>query len=63
VSVNRYEKDPKYGKYRKISKRFKAHDPKNEYKEGDKVIIEEAVRMSKDKFFVVKGSVKVASGE
>ena len=55
VSVDRYEKYPKkYGKFRKISKKFKAHDETNVCKVGDKVIIEEAVPMSKDKFFVVK---------
>ena len=54
VLIDRYEKHPKYGKYRRISKQFKAHDENNEYKEGDKVVIEETVPISKDKAFVVK---------
>ena len=55
VSINRYVKYPlKYGKFRKISKRIKAHDETNECKIGDKVTIEETVPISKDKAFVVK---------
>jgi len=55
VSIDRYEKYPvKYGKYRKISKRIKAHDEENKSKVGDKVIIEETVPISKNKAFVVK---------
>ena len=55
VSIDRYVKYPlKYGKFRKISKRIKAHDETNKYKVGDKVTIEETVPMSKDKAFVVK---------
>lgn len=55
VSIDRYVKhSAKYGKYRKISKRIKAHDEENNYKVGDKVIIEEIVPVSKDKAFVVK---------
>ena len=55
VSIDRYVKYPaKYGKYRKISKRIKAHDEENNYKVGDKVTIEETVPVSKDKAFVVK---------
>lgn len=59
VSVDRYEKYPKkYGKFRKISKRFKAHDEVNDCKVGDKVIIEETVPMSKGKSFIVKEIIK-----
>ena len=58
VLVDRYEKHPKYGKYRRISKRFKAHDENNEYKEGDEVIIEETVPVSKGKTFLVKETIK-----
>lgn len=53
VSVERYVKHPKYGKYQKISKKFKAHDENNAVKVGDKVEIQECVRMSKDKAFKI----------
>jgi len=53
VSVNRFVKHPKYGKYQKISKRYKAHDETNTYKVGDKVSIVETVPISKDKTFKV----------
>ncbi len=55
VEVGRYTKHPLYGKYIKSSKRYKAHDEKNEYKVGDKVIIEETKPMSRDKHWKVKG--------
>lgn len=53
VLVNRFFKHPKYGKYIKASKKFKAHDPKNETKVGDSVFIEECRPVSKDKHFIV----------
>jgi small subunit ribosomal protein S17 len=53
VKVSRYVAHKKYGKYFKIDKRFKAHDENNEYKVGDRVVIEETRPMSKDKNFVV----------
>jgi len=49
VSVTRFKKHPKYLKYYKVSRRFKAHDENDEYKVGDKVVIEEARPLSKDK--------------
>ncbi len=49
VVVARLKKHPKYLKYHKESKRFKAHDENNEYHTGDKVIIEETRPLSKDK--------------
>ncbi len=53
VLVNRFVKHPKYGKYMKKSKKYKVHDEKNEYKEGDKVSIMETKPVSKDKAFKV----------
>ncbi len=59
VSIDRYVKYPaKYGKFRKISKRIKAHNETNDCKVGDKVIIEETVPVSKDKAFKVKKVIK-----
>lgn len=53
VQVERYVKDPKYGKYMKISKKYKAHNENAEIKVGDKVTIEECRPLSKDKHFTV----------
>lgn len=49
VEVERLKKHPRYLKYYKVSRRFKAHDEKNEYKVGDKVVIQEMRPMSKEK--------------
>ncbi|MBI2120560.1 MAG: 30S ribosomal protein S17 [Parcubacteria group bacterium] len=57
VEVNRFVKHPKYGKYMKQSKKYKAHDESNTYKIGDKVSIEETRPISKDKSFKVVGKV------
>lgn len=53
VSVTRFIKHPKYGKYYKVSKKYKAHDEENSYKIGDKVEIIETRPISKDKKFKV----------
>lgn len=49
VSITRLKKHPKYQKRYKVTKKFKAHDEKNEYHIGDKVIIEETRPLSKEK--------------
>ena len=53
VSVERYVKHPKYKKFQKISKRYKAHDETNSAKVGDEVMIRECRPMSKDKTFAL----------
>lgn len=53
VRVERFVKHPKYGKYLKHAKRFKAHDPGNAHKMGEKVEIIECRPISKDKHFKV----------
>lgn len=53
VSVERFVKHKKYGKFYKIKKRYKAHDPQNEHKIGSKVTIEECRPISKDKHFKI----------
>ena len=58
VSVERYIKHPKYQKFMKLRKKFKAHDAGNTQKIGDKVTIRETRPISKDKHFEV---VKVAA--
>ena len=57
VLVNRLAKAPKYHKYYKVSKRFKAHNANNEYKEGETVIIQETRPMSKDKQWMIVSKV------
>ncbi|MEK7624252.1 MAG: 30S ribosomal protein S17 [Patescibacteria group bacterium] len=49
VAVTRLKLHPKYRKYYKVTKRFKAHDEKNEYKTGEEVVIEECQPLSKEK--------------
>ena len=49
VTVSTEKKHKKYLKYYSVTQRFKAHDESNEYKTGDKVLIEETRPMSKDK--------------
>ncbi len=53
VSVSRFVKHPKYKKYYKASKKFKAHNPGNTVHTGDLVEIKESRPISKDKHFVV----------
>ena len=53
VEVTHTRKHPKYLKYYKVTKRFKAHNENNEYKTGDTVIIEETRPLSKDKYFKI----------
>ena len=53
VEVLRLKKHPIYKKYYKVSKRFKAHNPENQYHTGDKVLIKEARPMSKEKRWVI----------
>ncbi|MES2214005.1 MAG: 30S ribosomal protein S17 [Patescibacteria group bacterium] len=53
VLIERYEKHPKYGKFVKHKKKFKAHDAGNTKKIGEKVRIAETRPISKDKTFKV----------
>jgi small subunit ribosomal protein S17 len=49
VSVERKKKHPIYGKFIKTTKKFHAHDEKNECNEGDTVRIMETRPLSKTK--------------
>ena len=49
VRVERVKEHPKYKRRYKIHKKYKAHDEKEEYKIGDRVVIQECRPMSKDK--------------
>ncbi len=53
VAVTRFEKHPKYQKFLKITKKFKAHDENNESKVGDTVLVRQTRPLSKDKRFEV----------
>ena len=53
VSVSRFVKHPLYGKFYKVSKKYKAHDEGNVSKTGDSVEIIETRPISKDKRFKV----------
>ncbi|MFZ4500025.1 MAG: 30S ribosomal protein S17 [Minisyncoccia bacterium] len=53
VAVTRFVKHPKYKKYLKITKKFKAHSEDNAAKTGDLVSIVEGRPISKDKRFSV----------
>ncbi len=53
VNVQRFVKHPKYDKFIKIAKKFKAHDAGNTAKIGDKVQIKESRPISKDKHFIL----------
>ncbi|MBI3046611.1 MAG: 30S ribosomal protein S17 [Candidatus Harrisonbacteria bacterium] len=53
VAITRSKKHSKYQKYFTVTKRFKAHDEKNEYQVGDKVIIQETRPISKEKRWIV----------
>ena len=49
VKVARVKAHPKYKKRFNVSKKYKVHDEKNQYKEGDKVQFIETRPLSKDK--------------
>ena len=49
VEVTRMKKNKRYFKYFRITKHFKAHDEKEEYKVGDEVVMEETRPISKTK--------------
>jgi small subunit ribosomal protein S17 len=53
VGVTRFVKHPKYQKYLKITKKYKAHDENNAAKVGDQVTIVETRPISKDKHFTL----------
>jgi len=57
VEVFRYVMHPKYKKYFKRSKKYSAHDEKNEFKIGDTVVIESSRPISKTKKWIVKEKI------
>ncbi|HLC64440.1 MAG TPA: 30S ribosomal protein S17 [Patescibacteria group bacterium] len=49
VKVDRQVTNKKYQKKYTVSKKYKCHDARNEYKEGDQVVIVACRPLSKDK--------------
>jgi small subunit ribosomal protein S17 len=60
VAVQRLVRHPKYRKYVRSRKRFKAHDEANECKVGDRVRISETRPLSRDKRWRVQVIVEKA---
>ena len=58
VKVERRFPHPRYNKYVKKSKRYYAHDEKNNCSNGDLILIEESKPISKNKRWVVKNLIK-----
>lgn len=61
VEVERLKTHPLYRRRFKVHKKYKAHDEKNEYKKGDRVMIEETRPMSKEKRWRIIDKLKVKS--
>lgn len=61
VKVESFKRHPLYHKIMKVSKRFKAHDEKNECKIGDVVVIEQTRPLSKEKRWKVVQILKRAN--
>ncbi len=57
VAVEHTRKHSKYLKYYTLTTRFKAHNENNEFKTGDRVIIEETRPLSKEKRWRITGKV------
>ncbi len=58
VEVERIKEHPRYKKRYKEHKKYKAHSEKGDYKQGEKVFIEECRPISKDKKWRVVGRVE-----
>ncbi len=58
IEVEKFLKHPRYHKYLKMKKRYKAHDETNVCKVGDRVLLVETRPLSKDKRWLVKEIIK-----
>ena len=63
VKVERKVKHPLHGKIIRRSKKYHAHSPNNEFKQGDTVMIEETRPMSKTKSWAVTRLIEKAKVE
>ena len=57
ISVQRYVKHPRYGKFVRHHKKYKVHDPEEICSKGDKVQIKETRKRSKNKAFEVLNKI------
>ncbi len=62
VTVTSRETHPIYGKQYTVSRKYTAHDEKNDAHTGDKVVIEETRPISKTKSFALKNVVERSQG-
>lgn len=56
VRTETLKRHPVYKKRFKVSKKYKAHDPKNQYKIGDVVTISESRPISREKKWIVENA-------
>ncbi len=63
VTVTRRETHPVYGKQYTVSRKFTAHDEKNEAKKGDRVEISETRPISKNKSWKLDAIVETGHSE
>ena len=61
VRVERYYKHPRYGKFVRSSKKYKAHDEGNRAKVGDTVLLIESRPVSREKRWAVRTIVERAA--
>ena len=62
ITVTSRETHPIYGKQYSVTRKYTAHDEKNEANEGDKVTISEVRPISKTKFFTLVNIVEKSRG-
>lgn len=62
VTVTSRETHPLYGKQYTVTRKYTAHDEKNEAGEGDKVLVEETRPISKTKSFALVKIVEKSRG-
>jgi len=63
VAVRRIKTYPKYFKQYVTKKKYKVHDPRNEYHTGDVVIFREIRPVSRDKRWQIVGKVKIGANK
>lgn len=63
VRSDSIKEHPKYKKKYTVSKKYKASDPSNKYKEGQEVLIEEIRPISKDKKWRVIEEIKTQTNK
>ena len=61
VKIERVFRHPRYQRVVRVSKKLKAHDEKNESKVGDRVLIEEARPLSREKRWRIRAVLGRAS--